>query len=166
MATDPEIIKELSAHMQSLGWSRPKAEAQAQWWVEFIAPRVREEQAAQHVAQALLAGPGEDETPELSGLLQDRLRAAAGAFVADEQDTSAGCVKCPQSALYNLLGHDQLGHRTTNALTTMGIKTPAQLVERGAEEVLDYSRVGRQGLDRINERLGPEASARFMSRRY
>lgn len=45
MATDEEIIKDLADHMNQSGWSRPRADAQAAMWFEFLAPRIRAQQA-------------------------------------------------------------------------------------------------------------------------
>lgn len=63
MATDEEIIKELADHMNGLGWSRPKADAQAPVWFEFLAPRIR--QQAEDAKKRPALKPGEVPVREL-----------------------------------------------------------------------------------------------------
>ena len=127
MASDKEIIKDLADHMHSLGWSRPKANMQAEGWFEFLAPRIR----AQGNEQA---------------------------------EPVSGCPNCDGEALYDLLGHDSTGHRVGNALITKGVMTPEDLKSRSLAWIIDWTRVGTKGIDRIRARVGEDTYQAMIAR--
>lgn len=45
MATNDEIAKELADYMRSIGWSQTKADTQSRMWFDFLAPRIRKQEA-------------------------------------------------------------------------------------------------------------------------
>jgi hypothetical protein len=77
-----------------------------------------------------------------------------------------GCQKCPSTSLHDLLGHDALGHKMANTLAAGSIYTPETLKSRGLEWVLDFTRVGAKGVERIKERMDPDDFQRFEDTRY
>jgi hypothetical protein len=63
------------------------------------------------------------------------------------------CNKCHGGELFDLLGHDYLGHRVANALSLSGIKTPDDLTSRTFGWLLSNTSVGHAGIDRIRARV-------------
>lgn len=61
-------------------------------------------------------------------------------------------------ALGDVLGSDALGRRTLKALHDKGIETVGDVRDMGISWILDWTRVGAKGVDRIVERLGLESS--------
>jgi hypothetical protein len=76
------------------------------------------------------------------------------------------CQKCNSTALHNLLGHDPLGHKTTNSLIAKDVVTPEALKAKGLEWVLDFTSVGTKGVARIQERLTKDDYQRFADTRW
>lgn len=62
-------------------------------------------------------------------------------------------------ALARLLGDDTLGRRTLAALAKVGITTPDEVRAKGVAWILDWSRVGAKGIERLAERLGLDMGA-------
>jgi hypothetical protein len=67
---------------------------------------------------------------------------------------------CPGGELFDLLGHDALGHRTANSLLRAGVETEEQLRFLTARQLRGLPGVGAVGRDLIRKRLHAAPGAR------
>ncbi|PPS89412.1 hypothetical protein [Streptomyces sp. MH60] len=67
------------------------------------------------------------------------------------------CDRCGGGELFDLLGHDAMGHRVANRLAQQRVSTLAELTSRSAEWLLDEARVGAKGFQRVRLKVGFQA---------